>query len=109
MTHETRQVLEVAPEVVDLFERTVHNTRSARMNSLFAVAELHRADHVEQRNGGHIRRRESDSSAFCFRCGACDSKTDEIECVSGNARPHRLSWLLLRKNRDPRSEFAQTV
>src|SRR6185369_4581658 len=109
MANETRQVLEVAPEVIDLFKRSVHNARSLRMNSVVVVGELHGANHVERSDREHIRRCERHSAALCLRSCTGNTETDEIDCVSGNTRPHRFSRILLSKNSDPCGELTQTV
>src|SRR5215207_1452028 len=68
VAHEARQILEVAPVLVDLFGRGVDDDALVHGNlplfglrAVAAGAELPRAEHVERRHGQHVRRRERDA------------------------------------------------
>src|SRR5919205_1061338 len=110
MTHEARQVLEVAPKVVDLFGRKINDASALRVNTVIAAAaELHRTHHVERSDGQHIRCSERDASELCFRISSGNAEARQIQRITNDARPHALSRLLLSKYRDTCGEFAQTV
>src|SRR4029078_3318488 len=110
MAHEARQVLEVAPEVVDLFRRKIHDAVTFRVNALVATAaQLHCAHHVQRSDGHYIRCSERDASELCFRVSGGNSEAGEIYRITDDAGPHSLSRFLLSKDRDAGSDLAQTV
>src|SRR6185369_10348785 len=110
MSHEARQVLKVAPEVVDLFGRKIDDACALRVNALIAAAaQLHRADHVERSNGHYIRCSERDAAELCFRVSGGNAEAGEINRIADDARPHALSRRLLSKDCDACADFAQTV
>src|SRR5690349_13508430 len=110
MSHEARQIFEVAPEAVDLFGRKIYDTRSFCVNAVVtAVAELHCAHHVERGDGEHIRRSKRNTSQLRFGITRSNAEAGQIHRVTDYARPHSLSWFLLSKDRDAGADFAQTV
>src|ERR1041384_7763248 len=109
MTHEARQVLEVTPELVNLFGCAIHDAGALRMNtSLAAIAQLHRAHDVECSDREHVRCRKRNASQLCFGISSGNTEARQIECITDYARPHSLSWFLLSKDRDARADFTQT-
>src|SRR6185369_5658617 len=110
MTHETRQILEIAPEAVDLFRRKIDNAGAFRVNSVVAAAaQLHGAHHVERSDGQYIRCSEGNASELCFGIRGGNAEAGQIQRITGHARPNAFSRLLLSKYRDARTELAQTV
>src|SRR6185503_6220220 len=110
MAHEARKIFEVAPEAIDLFRRKIYHACSSSMNAVVsAVAKLHRAHNVERSDGKHIRGSECDPTQLCIWVRGSNAEADQIDSIAGNARPHCLSWFLLRKDCDTRTDFTQTV
>ena len=86
MFHEARQVLEVAPETVNLFRRTIDDATRFRVNAVAAIAgELLGADQIERRNCEHVGCRERNASAFRVRRSQRSAETREIHRVARNA------------------------
>src|SRR6185503_10635871 len=96
VAHETRQVLEVTPELVNLFGCAVHDTRAFRVYSApAAIAQLHRAHNVERGDGEHVRRSERNASQLGFGISGGNAEARQIQCITDYARPHALRWFLL--------------
>src|SRR5690242_1924184 len=109
MAHEARQVLEVAPELINLFRRTIYNASAFCMNALVAVAELKRADHIKRGDCKDVSGCERESAEFCFRRRAGNTQTDKIQRIAGDACPDGFSRFFLRKDCNTRSKLARTV
>ena len=110
MSHEARQVLEVAPEAVDLFRRTIHDACAFRVNALVVpllscIAQITSSAVTASTFAVANATRPS----FASGVSAGNAETGEIQRIAGDARPHCLSWFLLSKDCDARSDFAQTV
>src|SRR5215207_7808248 len=115
VTHEERQILEVAPVTVDLFGRGVDDDALVHRNlppfGLRAVtvgAELPRAEHVERRHGQHVGRGEREPRLVVVGRRISRAQAREVERVAHDPRPERPGRsLALREDGDAARYLAQ--
>src|SRR6185369_4543278 len=87
MSHEARQIFEVAPEAVDLFGWSIHDAVTFSVNAVIAAAaELHCAHHVEGGDGEHVRGSKRDASQLCLGISGGNAEGGQIHRVTDDAR-----------------------
>src|SRR4051794_20830948 len=110
MSHELREVLEVAPESIYFFDGTANGDGSARVDNAFVgelgdgslrlPRQLFGTHDVERGHGKHVGGCEERSAAVVVRVRERAAEKGEVEGIAGDTRPDRFLRLLIRQNRD---------